>query len=79
MNLSNWVGKRVTWERIKEMSKPSMYDHKGFGSFDRSELGGRLVISGDYGVWTSEVTNVKETDEGLEVTTQNSVYLIKAY
>ena len=73
------IGKRVTWEKLSGKDNSSMTETKGFGSLSRLEIGGRLVISGDYGIYTTEVSSIKEYDSETEVTTKNSVYLLKEF
>ena len=36
-----------------------------------------MTISGDYGVYTTAVKSIELTDEGIKITTKNSVYLLE--
>lgn len=68
----------VNWLKIKSKPNASMSETKGWGYFhDMPIVGGRLFISGDYGVTTSEVKSVEEKDGVLTVVTKNSIYEVR--
>ena len=73
------IGKRVDWHKVKGKKNASMIETKGFGSLYRLELDRGMVITGDYGVATTKVLSIEVHEDGIEVTTKNSVYLINPW
>ena len=76
MNISLLEG-HVSWEKLSGKLNHSMYETKGFGSLYTLELGRPMVITGDYGVFTSIVKLIEDTEIGIKVYTSNSIYLIQ--
>ena len=76
--MKDLIGKQVHWEKVQGRAHASMTDRTGFGVLAALDLGCRMVIVGDYGISTSAVTNVDDMDSHIEVTTENSVYLVRA-
>ena len=72
----NIIGQRVKWIKLTSKPNASMQETEGFGVLFLLEIDQRMGISGDYGVSTSAVKSYEVSEEGVKVTTQNSVYLI---
>jgi hypothetical protein len=70
-------GDSVIWDKIEGREKASMQENTGFGSFITPVVGGRLIISGDYGLITSVISKIDAAVGMLKVTTQNSIYIIR--
>jgi hypothetical protein len=70
----------VSWEKVSANpgsdTMIKMYD-RGFGLLDPIIFGNRMVIRGDDGISTSPVMGIKVVDNGLEITTENSLYMVK--
>ena len=77
--ISDLIGRHVDWEKLESKANPSMYDKKGFGCLQYLELDRRMEISGDNGLYTSRVKGIESVENGIKVTTLNSVYLIKPW
>jgi hypothetical protein len=77
MTVKEIQGKQVGWEKIQGKSRPSMLETRGFGFFVDAKKGLRMQIVGDYGVTTSLVLEVEELIDGIQVTTLNSIYVVK--
>ena len=76
--MKDLIGKQVHWEKVQGKAHASMRNKTGFGVLARLDLDGRMTIAGDYGITTSIVRAVESVDDGVKVTTLNSVYLVKA-
>jgi hypothetical protein len=77
MTVKELRGKPVTWEKIQGKPDPSMLETGGFGVFVDAKKGLRMQIVGDYGVTTSLVLEVEELIDGIQVTTLNSIYVVR--
>lgn len=70
-------GQHVVWKKLQGKPDASMQDKTGFGCLVYLKLGTGMTISGDYGVYTTAVKSIELTDEGIKITTKNSVYLLE--
>jgi hypothetical protein len=77
--IADLIGKHVSWTKLEGKSYASMLDKKGFGCLSVLQEEYRMHIYGDYGVSTSPVRTIEFTDDGIKVTTMNSVYLLKVW
>lgn len=75
----NLIGQHVDWHKLEGKPNASMIERRGFGSLVWLEIGKRMVIAGDYGVTTTEVIGIETHEDGIEVTTKNSTYLIQPW
>jgi hypothetical protein len=73
------IGNLVSWEKLEGKFLTSAYEKIGFGSLDTLELDKEMRIYGDYGLFSSTVKGIEIVEEGIKVTTLNSVYLIKPW